>query len=124
MVVFFWSRVMVNERRRQIELTLAITCPQKAAGSGSHWATGSWRGRVRCTAVLARPLCSEHRLKNTQQLIERSLRQSPQLLDETFPIYSSQLISHNVTVFTIKRATHSKRVWMTASGERRNDESA
>ena len=75
-------------------------------------------------AVLARPLCSEHRLKNTQQLIERSLRQSPQLLDETFPIYSSQLISHNMTVFTIKRATHSKRVWMTASCERRNEESA
>lgn len=75
-------------------------------------------------AVLARPLCSEHRLKNTQQLIERSLRQSPQLLDETFPIYSSQLISHNMTVFTSKRATHSKRVWMTASCERRNDESA
>jgi hypothetical protein len=68
-------------------------------------------------------LYSEHRLKNTQQLIERSLRQSPQLLDETFPIYSSQLISHNVTVFTIKRATNSKRVWMTASCERRNDES-
>jgi hypothetical protein len=78
----------------------------------------------RCIASLARPLQSEHRLKNTQQLIERSLRQSPQLLDETFPIYSSQLISHNVTVFTIKRATHSKRVWMTASCERRNDESA
>ena len=75
-------------------------------------------------AVLATPLHSEHRLKNTQQLIERSLRQSPQLLDETFPIYSSQLISHNVTVFTIKRATHTKRVWMTASCERRNDESA
>ena len=75
-------------------------------------------------AVLARPLYSEHRLKNTQQLIERSLRKSPQLLDETFPVYSSQLISYNVTVFTIKRATHSKRVWMNASCERRNDESA
>ena len=73
-------------------------------------------------AVLARPLYSEHRLKNTQQLIERSLRQSPQSLDETFPIYSSQLISHNMTVLTIKRATHSKRVWMTASCERRNDD--
>jgi len=35
--------------------------------------TGNWRGRVRCMAVLARPLHSEHRLKNTQQLIERSL---------------------------------------------------
>ena len=75
-------------------------------------------------AVLARPLYSEHRLKNTQQLIERSLRQSPQLLDETFNIYSSQLISHNVTVLPIKRTTHSKRVWMTACCERRNDESA
>jgi hypothetical protein len=75
-------------------------------------------------AVLATPLHSEHRLKNTQQLIERSLRQSPQLLDETFPIYSSQLISHNVTVFTIKRTTHTKRVWMTASWKWRNDESA
>lgn len=75
-------------------------------------------------AVLARPLHSEHRLKNIQQLIERRLRQSPQLLDETFPIYSSKLISHNVTVFAIKRATHTKRVWMSASCERRNDESA
>ena len=75
-------------------------------------------------AVLARPLHSEHRQKNTQQLLERSLRQSPQMLDETFPIYRSQLISHNMTVLTIKRATHSKRVWMTASCERRNDESA
>jgi len=75
-------------------------------------------------AVLATPLHSEHRLKNIQQLIERSLRQSPQLLDETFPIYSPQLISHNVTVFTIKRTTHTKRVWMTASCKWRNDESA
>jgi hypothetical protein len=46
------------------------------------------------------------------------------MLDETFPINSSQLISNNMTVLTIKRATHSKRVWMTASCERRNDESA
>ena len=66
----------------------------------------------------------EHRLKNTQQLIERSLRQYPQLLDETILIYSPQLISHNVTVFTIKRATHTKRVRMSASCKRRNDESA
>ena len=89
-----------------------------------RWAWGNIRGLVRCMAVLARPLYSEHRLKNTQQLIERSVRQSPQMLDETFPINSSQLISHNMTVFTIKRATHSKRVWMTASCERRNEESA
>jgi len=74
-------------------------------------------------AALARPLHSEHRLKNTQQLIERSLLQSPQLLEETFPIYSPQLISYNVTVFTIKRTTHTKRVWMTACCEWRNDES-
>jgi hypothetical protein len=45
------------------------------------------------------------------------------MLDETFSIYSSQLISHNVAVFTIKGATHTKRVWMTASCEWRNDES-
>jgi hypothetical protein len=75
-------------------------------------------------AVLARPLQSEHRLKNTQNLSKCRLRQPPQLLDKTFPIYSSQLISHNVTVFTIKHATHTKRVWMTASCERSNDESA
>ena len=74
-------------------------------------------------AVLARLLHSEHRLKNTQQFIERSLRQSPQLLEETFPIYSPQLISNNVTVFTIKLTTHTKWVWMTASCEWRNDES-
>jgi len=71
---------------------------------------------------LSKPLYSEHRLKNTQQLIERSVRQSPQMLDERFPINSSQLISNNMTVFTIKRATHSKRIWMTASCERRNDD--
>ena len=35
---------------------------------------------------LSKPLYSEHRLKNTQQLIERSVRQSPQMLDERFPI--------------------------------------
>ena len=75
-------------------------------------------------AVLARPLQSEHRLKNTQQLIKCRLRQPPQLFDKTFPIYSSQLISHNVTVFGIKHATHTKRVWMTTSCERSNDESA
>jgi hypothetical protein len=75
-------------------------------------------------AMLARLLQSEHRLKNTQQLNERSLRQSPQMLDETLSIYSSQLISHNVAVFTIKGATHTKRVWMTASCVLRNDESA
>jgi hypothetical protein len=56
--------------------------------------------------------------------MERSLRQSPQWLNETFPIYSPQLISHNVTVFTVKRTTHTKRVWMTASCKWRNDESA
>ncbi len=53
-------------------------------------------------AVLARLLHSKHRLKNAQQVIERSLRQSPQMLDEMFPVYSSQLISHNVTVFPVK----------------------
>ena len=36
-------------------------------------------------AVLARPLHSEHLLKNTQQLIKRNLRQSSSLFDETFP---------------------------------------
>lgn len=72
----------------------------------------------------SRFLNSEHRLKNIQQLIERSLRKSPQMLDETLPVYSSQLVSHNVTVFPVKNATHAKRVWMTASCERRNDECA
>jgi hypothetical protein len=75
-------------------------------------------------SVLARLLHSEHRLKNTQQLIDRSLRKSPQMLDETLSVYGSQLISHNVTVFPVKCATHTKRVWMTTSCERRNDESA
>ena len=80
--------------------------------------------RVRCMAVLARPLHNEHRLKNTQQLIKRSLRQIPQSLDETVPIDNSQLISHNMAVFAVKPATHTKRVWMSASCERRNNESA
>ena len=75
-------------------------------------------------AVLARPLHSKHRLKNTQQLIQRRLRQTPQSLDETVPIYSPQLISHNMTVFAIKPATYTKGVWMSASGERCNNESA
>ena len=75
-------------------------------------------------AVLARPLHSEHRLKNTQQLIQRRLRQTPQSLDETVPIYRPQLISHNMTVFAIKPATYTKGVWMSASGERCNNESA
>ena len=46
------------------------------------------RWRVRCMAVLARPLQSEHRLQNSQKIIQRSLRQTPQSPDETFPIYS------------------------------------
>jgi hypothetical protein len=73
--------------------------------------------------VLARPLHNKHRLKNTQQLIKGSLRQTPQSLDETVPINSPQLISHYMTVFAVKPATHTKRVWMSASCERRNNES-
>jgi len=75
-------------------------------------------------AVLAKPLHSEHRLKNTQQLIRRSLRESSQSLDEAVPIYSPQLISDNMTIFPLKPATHTKRVWMSASCERGNDKSA
>ena len=73
-------------------------------------------------AVLARPLHSEHRLKNTQPLIQRSLRKNPQSLDETDPINSPQLISHNMTVFAIRAASYTKRVWISASCERRNNE--
>ena len=73
-----------------------------------------------CMAVLARPLNSEHRLKNTQKLIQRSLRKTPQSLDETLPIYGPQLISNNMTIFAFKPATHTKRVWMAAGGKRRN----
>ena len=75
-------------------------------------------------AVLARHLHREHRLKSTQQLIQGGLRQTPQSLDETVFVYSSQLISHNMAVLAIKPATHSKWVWMAASCERRNNESA
>jgi hypothetical protein len=85
---------------------------------------GKSMGRVRCMAGLARPLHSEHRLKNTQQLIERRHRQTPQSLHETFPIYSPQLISHNMAVLSFKPAPHTKGVWMAASGERGNNESA
>ena len=74
-------------------------------------------------AVLARPLHSEHRLKNTQQLIKRSLRETSQSLDETVPIYSPQLISDNMPIFALKPATHTKRVWMSASCERGNNKS-
>jgi hypothetical protein len=74
-------------------------------------------------AVLARPLHSEHSLQNNQQLIQRSLRKTPQSLDETVLIYSPQLINYNMTVFAIKPATHTKGVWMSASGERRNNKS-
>ncbi len=73
-------------------------------------------------AVLARPLHSEHRLKNAQQLSQRSLRQSPQSLDETLPVYGPQLVRHNMTIFAIKAAANTKWVWMAASGERRNNE--
>ena len=75
-------------------------------------------------AVLARPLHSKHRLKNTQQLIQRSHRETPQSLDEPVSIYSPQLISHNMTDFAIKPATYTKGVWMSASCERCNNESA
>ena len=78
-------------------------------------------------AVLARPLRplqSEHRLKNTQQLSQRSLRQAPQSLDESFSINGPELVSHNMTVFAIKLATHTERVWMAAGGERRHNEGA
>ena len=74
--------------------------------------------------MLAGPLHSEHRLKNTEQLIKRSIRETPQSLDETVPIYSPQLISDNMTIFTLKPATHTKRVWMSASCERGNNKSA
>jgi|GEM_PF-2516939 len=75
-------------------------------------------------AMLARLLYSEHRLKNTQQLIQRSLRQTPQSLDETVSVYSPQLIRYNMTGLAIKMATHTKRVWMSASCKRRNNEGA
>ncbi|CAK6690712.1 hypothetical protein IFHNHDMJ_00870 [Synechococcus sp. CBW1107] len=75
-------------------------------------------------AVLARHLHSEHRLKNTQQLSQRSLRKTPQSLDESFPIYGPQLVRHNMTFFAVKLATHTKRVWMAASRERGNNEGA
>jgi hypothetical protein len=75
-------------------------------------------------AVLTRPLHSEHRLKNTQQLIQRCFGQTPQSLDESVSIYSSQLISHNMALLAIKHATHTKRVWMAASCERRNNKCA
>jgi hypothetical protein len=69
-----------------------------------------------------RPLHSEHRLKNNQQLSQRCFRHTPQSLDESFTIDTSQLVSHNMTLFAMKLATHTKRVWMAASGERRNNE--
>ena len=81
------------------------------------------RQRVKCMAVLARPLHSEHRLHDTQQLSQRRLRQTPQSLDETIAIDGPQLVWHNVTFFAVKLATHTKRVWMSASCERRNNKS-
>ena len=74
-------------------------------------------------AVLARPLHSEHRLKDTQQLSQCRLRQTPQPLDETVPIDGPQLVRHYMTFFAVKLATHTKRVWMSASCERCNNES-
>jgi hypothetical protein len=75
-------------------------------------------------AVLARPLHSKHRLKNTQQLSQSSLRQTPQPLDETFTIYGPQLVRYNMSFFSVKLAPHTKRVWMSASCQRGNNESA
>ena len=71
-----------------------------------------------------RPLHSEHRLKNTEQLSQRSLRQTPQTPDETFPIYCPQLVRHNMSFFPVKLATHTKRVWKATGGERRNNKAA
>jgi hypothetical protein len=45
------------------------------------------------------------------------------VLDKTIPINSPQLIGYNVAVFAIKPAAHTKRVWMTASCEGRNNKS-
>lgn len=73
---------------------------------------------------VSRPLHSKHRPQNTQQLIQRSLRQSPQVLDKTIPINSPQLIGYNVAVFAIKPATHTKRISMTAGCEGCNNKSA
>jgi hypothetical protein len=87
-------------------------------GFGELREAGQVHGRV------ARPLHSEHRLKNTQQVSQRSLRQTPQSLDETFPIYGPQLVRHKMTIFVIKPATYTKWVWMAASGERGNNEGA
>ena len=75
-------------------------------------------------AVLARPLHSEHRLKNSQQLSQRSLGQTPQSLDETFTIYDPQLVRHNMSFFAVKLATHTKRIWMSTSCQRSNNESS
>jgi len=75
-------------------------------------------------AVLARPLRSEHGLKHTQQLIKCSLQETPQSLAETVPIYSHQLISYNLTSFAVKPATDTKGVWMSASCNRSNNNSA
>jgi hypothetical protein len=75
-------------------------------------------------AMLARPLHSEHRLKNIQQLSQRGLGQTSQSLNKTFPIYGPQLVRHNMAIFTIKPATHTKWVWMAASGKRSNNEGA
>jgi hypothetical protein len=60
-------------------------------------------------------------MQNSQKLVQGSLRQTPQSLDETVPIYSPELISHNMTIFAIKPATNTKRVWMSACRERRNN---
>jgi hypothetical protein len=81
--------------------------------------TGQMQGCV------ARPLHSEHRLENAQQLSQGCLRQTPQSLDETLPISGpSELARHNMTVFAVKRATHTKWAWMSARWERCNNASA
>ena len=75
--------------------------PEESCWFGISLGSEKFKVAFRCLVVLARPLHNEHRLKNTQQLINRSLRQTPQSLDETVPIYSPQLISQNMTDFAI-----------------------
>lgn len=74
--------------------------------------------------MLSRPLHSQHRLKNTPQIMQRSLRQIPQSRVETVPVYRSELIGHRLTVCTLKPARCTKRVRISARLERRNRESA
>lgn len=75
-------------------------------------------------ALLARPLHSKHGLQNTEDLNQRVMGQNPQTLNQAISIDCSHLISHHVTLLSIKQATYAKRIGVAAWCEWRHNKRA